>query len=57
VKAPLSGPAPEPACRTSAQPDAIERHADEIVFLWHDEKVAVVVERDDDGTPCSVEAR
>jgi hypothetical protein len=27
-----------------AEPDAIERRSDELVFLWHDQKLAVVVE-------------
>jgi hypothetical protein len=33
------------------QPDAIERRPDELVFLWHDQKLAVVVELKHDGTP------
>lgn len=40
-----------------AQPDAIERHPDELVFLWHDQKIAVVVELEEDGTPRGVVAR
>jgi hypothetical protein len=34
-----------------AQPDAIERRPNELVFVWHDQKLAVVVELNDDGTP------
>jgi hypothetical protein len=32
-----------------AQPDAIEHRSNELVFLWHDQKLAVVVELEDDG--------
>jgi hypothetical protein len=34
-----------------AQPDAVERRPHELVFLWHDQKLAVVVKLKDDGTP------
>jgi hypothetical protein len=40
-----------------AQPDEVERRPDELVFLWHDQKLAVVVELDDDGTPSRLGAR
>ena len=40
-----------------AQPDAIERRPNELVFLWHDRKLAVVVELSDDGTPRGIAAR
>jgi hypothetical protein len=30
-----------------AQPDAVEYHETEVVFLWHESKAAVVVELDD----------
>jgi hypothetical protein len=34
-----------------AQPDAIERRPTELVFVWHHQQLAVVVELNDDGTP------
>ncbi len=29
------------------QPDAIEHHPEELIFLWHDQKLAVAVELND----------
>ena len=29
------------------QPDAIERHPEELIFLWHDQKLAIAVELKD----------
>lgn len=29
------------------QPDDIERHPDELIFLWHDQKLAIAVELND----------
>ena len=34
-----------------AQPDEVEYHETEVVFLWHDSKAAVVVELDDVSGP------
>jgi hypothetical protein len=40
-----------------AQPDEVEHRPDELVFVWHEQKLAVVVELNDDGTPRDVVAR
>jgi hypothetical protein len=34
-----------------AQPDEVERRADELVFLWHDQKLAIAVQLEDDQPP------
>jgi hypothetical protein len=33
------------------QPDAVEYHETEVLFLWHESKAAVVVELEDARTP------
>jgi hypothetical protein len=33
------------------QPDAVEYHETEVLFLWHESKAAVVVELEDAPTP------
>lgn len=40
-----------------APPDEIERHPDELVFLWHEPKVAIVIELSGTGEPVDVRAR